>query len=56
MGAEQLHPVEEGDELCGQEQTFQEWASDIFKVLVIHCLLCLLLLLCTDCSVTVYGS
>ena len=32
MGGERLLEVAEGDELCGQEQTFQEWAVDVFKV------------------------
>ncbi|CAB3251850.1 unnamed protein product [Arctia plantaginis] len=32
LGAERLLPVARGDELCGQEQAFRKWSSDIFQV------------------------
>jgi len=32
MGAERVYPLEEGDELCGQEQAFQIWAKGVLMV------------------------
>ena len=32
LKAERIYKLAEGDELCGQEQAFQEWASGVFKV------------------------
>ncbi|XP_059143081.1 nitric oxide synthase-like isoform X2 [Physella acuta] len=31
LGAERIFPVGEGDELCGQEQSFRTWAEGVFK-------------------------
>ena len=33
LGGERLCEVALGDELCGQEKTFQTWARQVFKVL-----------------------
>jgi hypothetical protein len=32
LGAEQIHERGEGDELCGQDQSFNDWAHAVFKV------------------------
>ena len=32
LGGKQLLPMGEGDELRGQEQSFNSWASQVFKV------------------------
>ncbi len=32
LGGERIHRIGEGDELCGQEQAFQQWAEAVFKV------------------------
>ena len=32
LGAERILKMSEGDELCGQEESFRRWAQDIFKV------------------------
>ncbi|GFO10499.1 nitric oxide synthase [Plakobranchus ocellatus] len=31
LGAEAIYAVGEGDELCGQEQSFRKWAEEVFK-------------------------
>eukprot|EP00112_Aurelia_sp_Birch-Aquarium-sp1_P021015 Seg555.10 transcript_id=Seg555.10/GoldUCD/mRNA.D3Y31 product="Nitric oxide synthase inducible" protein_id=Seg555.10/GoldUCD/D3Y31 len=31
LGATEIHPVGEGDELCGQEESFKKWAKTAFK-------------------------
>ncbi|KAH3891948.1 hypothetical protein DPMN_016058, partial [Dreissena polymorpha] len=31
LGAERIHALAEGDELCGQEESFRTWAKDVFK-------------------------
>ncbi|XP_078670103.1 nitric oxide synthase 1-like [Branchiostoma floridae x Branchiostoma belcheri] len=31
LGAERIHPVGEGDELCGQEESFRAWVKGAFK-------------------------
>ncbi len=33
LGAERIYDIGLGDELCGQEDSFNTWASDAFKVL-----------------------
>ena len=35
LGATEIHPIGEGDELCGQEESFKKWAKTAFKVLTI---------------------
>lgn len=32
LGAERVYPLTEGDELCGQEQSFNEWSHELLKV------------------------
>uniref|UniRef100_A0ABD2W573 nitric-oxide synthase (NADPH) n=1 Tax=Trichogramma kaykai TaxID=54128 RepID=A0ABD2W573_9HYME len=32
LGGERLLPLSLGDELCGQEQAFQSWATNVFSV------------------------
>ena len=32
LGGERLLNLGEGDELCGQEQAFNTWAEEVFKV------------------------
>jgi len=32
LGAERIYDIGEGDELCGQEESFRTWAKDVFKV------------------------
>uniref|UniRef100_A0A670KIF4 Nitric oxide synthase n=1 Tax=Podarcis muralis TaxID=64176 RepID=A0A670KIF4_PODMU len=32
LGGERILPMGEGDELCGQEESFRTWAMDVFKV------------------------
>ena len=32
LGGERIIDIGEGDELCGQEQSFQSWAQGVFKV------------------------
>lgn len=32
LGGEEIFPIGEGDELCGQEDSFMSWAKDVFKV------------------------
>lgn len=32
LGGERLTRLTQGDEMCGQEQTFRKWAADIFAV------------------------
>lgn len=32
LGAEVIHPLIEGDELCGQEESFRKWAEQVFQV------------------------
>ena len=38
LGGERILSMGEGDELCGQDESFKEWAGNVFKVLhvVIH--------------------
>eukprot|EP00795_Rhopilema_esculentum_P015606 gene15605-6882_t len=31
LGGEEVFPIGEGDELCGQEESFMSWAKDVFK-------------------------
>ncbi|XP_026581966.1 nitric oxide synthase, endothelial-like, partial [Pseudonaja textilis] len=31
LGGERILPLGEGDELCGQEESFRTWASSVFK-------------------------
>lgn len=37
LGASQLTPVGEGDELNGQEEAFRTWAVSVFKVTAESC-------------------
>ena len=39
LGGEQLIKMGEGDELCGQEESFKRWAKGIFKVVDGNCTL-----------------
>lgn len=32
LGSERIYKMGEGDELCGQEETFRQWAKLVFKV------------------------
>lgn len=32
LGGERLVKLASGDEMCGQEQTFHEWAPEVFKI------------------------
>ena len=32
LGGEQILPMAEGDELCGQEESFKTWAGNVFRV------------------------
>ena len=32
LGAERIFKMGEGDELCGQEESFRNWTKEIFKV------------------------
>ena len=32
LGAEKVYPLDEGDELCGQEQAFQLWSKGVLTV------------------------
>lgn len=32
LGGERLLKLASGDEMCGQEQTFHEWAPEVFKI------------------------
>jgi sulfite reductase alpha subunit-like flavoprotein len=32
LGGERIYKMGEGDELCGQEEGFRNWARDVFKV------------------------
>ena len=32
LGAERISKMVEGDELCGQEESFRNWAQEIFRV------------------------
>lgn len=32
MGGERILKMGEGDELCGQEESFRTWAKKVFKV------------------------
>lgn len=32
LGGERLLPLSHGDEMCGQEPAFQEWAAHVFRV------------------------
>lgn len=32
LGGERIFPLAEGDELCGQEQSFRQWAEGVFTV------------------------
>lgn len=32
MAGERLLEIGEGDELCGQEESFQNWAREVYKV------------------------
>ena len=32
LGGEEIYETGEGDELCGQESSFNEWAANAFKV------------------------
>lgn len=32
LGGERLIKLATGDEMCGQEQTFHEWAPEVFKI------------------------
>ncbi|WAR01150.1 NOS1-like protein [Mya arenaria] len=31
LGAERINEIAEGDELCGQEESFRTWATEVFK-------------------------
>ena len=33
LGSEEITPIMEGDELSGQEESFQTWAAKVFKVM-----------------------
>ena len=33
LGGERISKMGEGDELCGQEEAFRNWAKDVFKVI-----------------------
>ena len=35
LGGERIHPLGEGDELCGQDDSFNEWAKQVFKVSIL---------------------
>lgn len=35
LGGERILKIGEGDELCGQEESFKNWAKDVFKVKII---------------------
>ncbi|XP_022819321.1 nitric oxide synthase-like protein isoform X2 [Spodoptera litura] len=32
LGGERIHDLETGDEMCGQDQAFRKWASNVFNV------------------------
>ena len=32
LGGERIHPLGEGDELCGQEESFRDWAEHCYHV------------------------
>ena len=32
LGAERIHQVGIGDELCGQEESFRKWSVSVYKV------------------------
>lgn len=34
LGGEQIFPMGEGDELCGQAETFRKWAMKCYEVSV----------------------
>lgn len=36
LGGERILRMGEGDELCGQEESFRTWAKKVFKVSCIH--------------------
>lgn len=36
LGAQTILPMEEGDELSGQDESFRGWAKDAFKVTVTY--------------------
>ncbi|XP_074640312.1 nitric oxide synthase-like protein [Tubulanus polymorphus] len=31
LGAERIYPIAEGDDLCGQEESFRNWAQNVFR-------------------------
>lgn len=35
LGAEQTYPCGEGDELCGQEESFQSWLRECYMVMIL---------------------
>lgn len=35
LGAERLIKIAYGDEMCGQENSFREWAPEVFKVCIL---------------------
>ena len=41
LGGDQIFPLGEGDELCGQAETFRHWAMKCYEVsfnnIIIHC-------------------
>ena len=34
LGAERIHALGLGDELCGQEEFFRKWSVGVFKVII----------------------
>ena len=36
LGAERIHKIGLGDELCGQEQSFRKWSVSVYKVFYFH--------------------
>lgn len=36
LGAERIYKTMEGDELCGQEESFKNWAKNVFKVIIVY--------------------
>ena len=39
LGAERIHKIGLGDELCGQEQSFRKWSVSVYKVFTVYCIL-----------------
>lgn len=36
LGGERILRMGEGDELCGQEESFRTWAKKVFKVMILN--------------------